>query len=128
MKKKTIKKDLGKEIGQGFFEDDEEHGSREEIRSFSSVGQKVDREFFCEEKNVICKCWEIKYKEKKSEEIWQVLCDKKIITEISGQKLSQEEKKYLRGVDGIRFVLNYFQKQNGTFNFEKFHSELSLKI
>ena len=61
--KKKIKKDLGKEIGQGFFED-EESNQRDEIRSFSQVGQKTDRDFFCDEKNIPQTCYQIKYKEK----------------------------------------------------------------
>jgi hypothetical protein len=130
--KKKIKKNnncSGKEIGQGFFEDDEEQGSREEIRSFSSVGQKNDRDFFCEEKNVVQKCWEIKYKEKKNEEIWQILCDKKNIFEISSNKILEIEKKYLRSAEGIQFLLSYVKKNiHDSFFFSNFHSALKLKI
>lgn len=127
MKKKETKNNSGKEIGQGFFEDDEEHGSRDEIRSFSPVGQKIDREFFCEEKNIVQKCWEVKYKEKKNEEIWQVLCDKKNMFEISGNKLTNDEKKYLRSVPGVQFILSY-SKKISSFNFSHFQSKLHSEI
>lgn len=126
MKKKTIKKDSGKEIGQGFFEDDE-HGTREEIRSFSPVGQKNDRDFFCEEKNVAQKCWEIKFKEKKQEQIWYVLCDKKNIFEVAGNKLTEEEKKYLRSVSGAQFLLTYVKNLSSNFNLQDFLTALQSK-
>jgi hypothetical protein len=128
MKKKSKKNNSGKEIGQGFFEDDEEQGSREEIRTFSSVGQKADREFFCEEKNIVQKCWEIKYKEKKNEEIWQVLCDKKNMFEIFGSKMSEEEKKYLRTAEGMRFLLSYIKKLSSSFNFSDLQTALQFKL
>lgn len=125
--KKKIKKDLGKEIGQGFFED-EESNQRDEIRSFTSVGQKTDRDFFCDEKNIPQTCYEIKYKEKKQEDFWQVLCNKKNMLEIPGSKLTLEQKKYLHSVPGFQFLLFYFKNLKTNFNFSEFQNALSSKI
>lgn len=133
MKKKKLKeeiekkKDLGKEIGQGFFED-EEIGLRDEIRSFNPVAQRLDQDFFRDESNVVQNCYHVKYKEKKNEEVWQILHNKKLLWEISGTKLNETEKKYLRSVPGTQFLLFYLKNLKSTFLWESFYSALQSKI
>lgn len=57
---------------------------------------------------------------------WKIFVDNKNVEIIEGAKLSQKEKSFLNGVDGILFIMSYYK--TGWKSFSNFKSELKKKI
>lgn len=65
---------------------------------------KNDAELYDEESNVVHPVYRIKRTAGKDEK-WKIFKDNKPIMTVDGSKLSSKERDFLRGVDGVKFLL-----------------------
>lgn len=85
--------------------------SSSDARNFNFHLLKAENELYKENSNIQHKLIQVKRKEtKKNGEEWFILEDKKIVLQIKGSRFSNEEKIFLRTVDGMKFLMSSYKE------------------
>lgn len=87
----------------------------------------IDQELYKEEEDVALTMVRVKRVSLPNKgENWKIFVDSKNVELIEGVKLSQKEREFLRGADGIRFIMAYYK--SGWKSFNNFRLQLKDKI
>lgn len=79
-----------------------------EGKNFSSL--RTENEFFDENKNIRYPSVSIKRIKTKNREDWEILENNKSVLLLYGDNFSEDEKQFLRSINGIQFVLSIYKK------------------
>lgn len=87
---------------------------------------KFEYDLYHEEDNVVEKIIRVKRFATNKTEKWKVFEDNKVILTIDGAKLTNKEKEFFRGVDGVNFLI--LQCKQGIKSFNSLKNELRKKL
>lgn len=85
----------------------------DEYGNFHNYG-KPDFELYKDEENIIHTVVEVKRNKTKNKEEWIILENKKQVLILKDKSLTNKEKNFLRTLDGIRFLIDYYKKGNNS--------------
>ncbi len=100
-----------------FFSDDETSPSLETRKNLFS---KAEQDLFHDDAYKPQRCFQFRRRDKKGQESWIFLIDKKNVLEIAGNELQPQTVSFFRTATGIQKALNYCKKNYKKFDLAEF--------